>query len=75
MIFPNPNNKGVGKLTIAERSNLGSTLEELGLDPKQNLAADDVMQAMLLNAAKAHDQKHPGSNQVQAARNFRNNRK
>lgn len=33
------------------------------------------MQAMLLKAAKAHDTKHTGSNQVQAARNFRNNQK
>jgi hypothetical protein len=75
MIFPNPNNKGVGKLTIAEREQLGSTLVELGHDPKKQLAAGDVMEALLLNAAKAHDEKHPGSNQVQAARNFRNNQK
>jgi hypothetical protein len=73
MIFPNPNKKGSGKLTIAEREQLGSALVELGHDPKKEIAATDVMQAMLLNAAKEHDKQHPGSNQVKAARNFRNN--
>lgn len=75
MIFPNPHNRGTGKLTKAEREQLGSTLVEQGHNPTKELHAAAVMEALLTKAAKQHDAEHPGSNQAQAAREFCNNQR
>lgn len=72
MIFSDPNNRGNGRLTKAERDQLGATLVAHGHNPTQDLSADAVMHALLSKAAQEHDTANPGSNQVEAANNFRN---
>lgn len=73
MIFPDPNNRGNGRLTKAERDQLAPTLQEHGHNPAKELSANAVMHALLSNAAQEHDAANPGSNQVQAAEQFRQN--
>jgi hypothetical protein len=74
MIFNDPNNRGRGRLTKPEIADLGSILASEGHNPHKEVAAEDVLDALLLKAAKAHDEKNPGSNQAQAAQNFLQNR-
>lgn len=75
MIFNDPNNRGRGRLTKPEREKLGSTMAQQGHNPTQEVTATDVLDALLMQAAKKHDSEHGGTTQVDAARDFLNKQK
>jgi hypothetical protein len=68
MIFPDPNDKTVGRLTEQEKQDLAPQLQKHGIDPNGLVTAEQFMNAVLLKAAKEHEPVQPG--QEFAARRF-----